>query len=85
MRLGEIDPGEAIAEEIAAFAPLDRRRHDVERGGLHALAGAIDRGEAKHVMRVGDLRGIAVGRDLTHVVDHASASQSGSDRSLWVR
>ena len=75
VRLIELDPGHPVAEEIVAFAPPDRRGLDVERSGMHALSGTIDRREPQHVARIGDRRRVVVGRGLPDIVDHPSASQ----------
>ena len=34
----ELDPGQTVAEEILALAPAHRLGHDLQRGGMHALA-----------------------------------------------
>src|SRR5262249_59751102 len=46
---------------------------------------AVDRREPEHVMRVRNRGRIAIDRRLTHVVDHANASQGASDRSVEVK
>ena len=56
VRLVERDPGDPVAEEILAFAALDRRRRDVEGRGMHALMRAVDRRQPQHVVRIGDRR-----------------------------
>src|SRR5262249_43602367 len=64
---------------------LDRHGRHVERGSVHALPVAIDWREPQHVVRVCNRRRIAIDRRLTHVVDHANASQGASDRSAEVK
>ena len=85
VRLIERDPGDPVAEEILAFAALDRRRHDVERRGMHPLVRAVDRGQPQHVMRIGDRRRIVIDRLLADVVDHPSDSHGASERSRVVK
>ena len=85
MGLLEADPGHVVAEKIHALAPLDWNRGNIQRHRVHALAHPVDRRQMQRMMRVSDLRRILVGRGLADVVDHASASQSASDRSVWAR
>ena len=48
-------------------------------------ADVSDAAQVQNMVRIGDLRRIGIGGGLADVVDHASASQGGSERSLWVR
>src|SRR5437016_7176015 len=85
MGLIEPDPGHVVAEEVEALAALDRQRGYLERGGVDPLLGPIDRHQPQHVIRIGDLRRIDIGRGLANIVDHASASHTASERSLCAR
>ncbi len=85
MRLFDVDPGQAVAEEILPLALMLRLRPDLQGGDMDALAGAIDRHQAQHVVRVRHRRRIDAGRRLADVVDHASAPQAVSERSLLAR
>ena len=85
MRLLDFDPGEAIAEKILTLAAMHGFGNDLQRREMHALAVAMDRRQAQHVMGVRHRRRVAARRGLPDIVDHASASHSKSDRSLLVR
>ena len=82
VRAIEPDPGEMIAEEVIALAALRRHRIDLQGGRMHPLPHAIDRRQPQHVVRIGDRRRIGIDRGLAQIVDHASASHCGPDRSL---
>ncbi len=85
VRLIERNPGDPVAEEVLPFAALDRRRRDVEGGGMHALMRAVDRRQPQHMVRVGDGGVVVVDRLLADVVDHPSASHGASERSRVVK
>ena len=85
VRLFDFDPGQAVAEKILALAPVQRLGHDLQGGEVDALTGAVDRHQAQYVPRMGDRRCVGTRRRLPHIVDHASASRTDSERSLLVR